>query len=861
MKKFVWLIGCLLCFLQAEAHHIIGGEMYYVSTGKEGNNYSYQIILKLYRGCEPPDRDHAPLDPIIAYTIFNNDDKSIYKTIENIPLQGPTFPKKQRNDPCIVNPPEVCYQIGRYAASVSLPVNKKGYTIVFQRCCRSDLLLNVYTQGSVGATFFTVIPGTENGIPGDDSPVFDQEEAVLICRKGKVDYDYTASDANGDSLVYSFTHGFGGGNGRNNVPVPADYPPYPSLSYVSGFSEGTPLGPGVKINPRTGHISGRTDLVAGSYDVSVMVSAYRDGKLIAVHRKDFQVDVHDCQRVVLADIPPLFNDCKSATIQFSNKSTTGKTYLWDFGDGTTSDEYMPTHVYKDTGTYHAWLKVDPQSSCGDSMGTEVRIYPGFEAGFSYSGSCLQFPVNFVNTSKNLYGNIDSLSWSFGDPVSISDTSSRGAPSYEYDHAGTFPVTLTVSTDKGCLQTDTQEIQVYDKPPLSVTPDTILCYLDGLTLKAQSSMKGSFQWAPLYRITGQNTATPLVHPEKDTTYRVTFTDEEGCVNTDSVHLRIKTNLLVDAGNDTTVCQGDPVELKAFSDENYAFAWYDSKNDLLGQSREVEVQSDQNETYLIRASLGSCEAEDRMTLKAVPYPVPFAAPDTTLCYGDQVRLRGGGGSSYYWAGPGLDDPANPSPVVTPLDTAVYTLTVTDTLGCPKPVSKNITIGVVPPVKAFAGNDTIITLGHTFQLHASGGTRYTWFPSAGLSNPFIPDPFVDRNSDIQYRVKVATSEGCFAYDSINLRYIKGPAIYVPNAFTPNNDGKNDVFRPVPVGIVEMDYFRVYNRWGQMVFETTKYMEGWNGYFKGKPAVPGGYVWMVKGKDFNGKSIEKKGTLLLIR
>lgn len=835
--------------------------MYYVFKGKRGNNYKYQIILKLYRGCEPVDRNHAALDPVIGFTIFDNDGGGLYSTIPNIPLQGPTFPRKQRNDPCIVNPPTVCYQIGTYSAVVTLPANKQGYTIAFQRCCRSDLLLNVYTQGSVGATFFTIIPGTENGVPGDNSPVFNQEEAVLICSKGRLDYNYAATDPDGDSLVYSFTEGFVGGNTRNNVPLPASSPPYPMLSYVSGFSSASPLGPGVTIDPHTGEISGRTDLTEGSYDVSVMVKSYRNGKLIGMHRKDFQVDVHDCHRVVLADIPPLINDCKSDIIQFTNNSTPGKTYLWNFGDGTTSDEYTPTHHYKDTGTYHAWIKVDPGSSCGDSMGAIVKIYPGFEADFSYSGSCLQFPTVFKNTSKNMYGVIDSLRWNFGAPGSFSDTSSKENPQFQYEQEGTFPVTLSVSTDKGCLQTDTQSLRIYDKPPLSVTPDTIMCYLNDLTLKAESSMKGSFQWAPLYRITGQNTATPVVHPERDTTYRVTFTDGEGCVNTDSVHLRIKTKLLVNAGNDTIICQGDPIQLHATSDENYAFTWYDGSDEVIGQNRDLQLQPVLNETYRVKVTLGSCMAEDIMRLKAVPYPVPYAAPDTSICYGDQVQLRGGGGAFYQWSGQGLSGDAIASPIVTPDDTALYTLTVTDTLGCPKPVSKSITINVVPPVNPFAGNDTIITIGQTFQLHANGGSQYTWFPVTGLSNPSISNPMVNWNKDIQYRVKVATAEGCYAFDTINLKYIKGPAIYVPNAFTPNGDGQNDVFRLIPVGITKMDYFRIYNRWGQLVFQSTRYMEGWNGYFKGKPADAGGYVWMAKGDDFNGNTIVKKGTVLLIK
>jgi len=128
-------------------------------------------------------------------------------------------------------------------------------------------------------------------------------------------------------------------------------------------------------------------------------------------------------------------------------------------------------------------------------------------------------------------------------------------------------------------------------------------------------------------------------------------------------------------------------------------------------------------------------------------------------------------------------------------------------------------------------------------------------------IPDPIASGTRDITYTLKVSTPIGCYGIDSIHVRYLKGPDIYVPTAFTPNGDGHNDVLRPFPVGIVKLDYFRVYNRWGELVFETSQYLQGWNGYYRGKPADPGGYVWVVKGEDERGRTFLKKGVAVLIR
>lgn len=870
MKKLIVLILWLFVTMTAEAHHIIGGEMNYIFVSSNGTNYTYNVTLKLYRGCEPVDNNHSALDPSVVFSIWDNDNNSFYATSQPIPLNGPVEPQKRSIDPCIVNPPTICYELGTYTTTLTLPLNRTGYTIAFQRCCRDNLLLNVNTAGDVGATYFTNIPGSQTGMPGTSGPVFSNEEAVLICKRGKISYFDTASDSNNDSLVYSFTAPYSGGAGGNTVPVPTSAPPFETLPYYAGFNQSQPLGPNVFINSKTGEITGRTNLTPGTYDVSIMVQAYHriNGSmtLIATHYRDYQFTVYDCERSVLADIPQLYNDCRSFTINFPNNSTTGQTYLWNFGDGDTSSAYTPTHTYQKPGTYNLYLEVDPTSACGDSIGAVAKIYPGLHADFAISGSCLQFPTNFEDQTS-INKSIDSINtwqWNFGVPGSLTDTSGLQNPSYHYQTPADYPITLTVMTDKGCEQTDTQSVNIYDKPPISLVPgDTDMCYKNQLQLSASSEMPGTYLWSPAYNITDVNVADPKVFPASDTTYYVTFTDTEKCTNIDSVRLRVKRNLSISAGNDTTICSGDPVFLHGTSDDQYAYAWYDNADTVIATTLQAQASPVQNETYTLKATLGSCVADTSMHVKAVPYPVPYAAPDTNICYGDKIQLRGGGGAFYQWfPGTGLSDSAIASPIASPRDTTIYTLTVRDTLGCPKPVDTSILVGVIPPVPAFAGNDTIITTGETFQLHATGGNDYLWSPSTGLSDPNISDPVVNGNKDIEYVVKVTQEpEGCFAYDSIHVRYIIGPDIYVPSAFTPNGDGMNDIFRPIPVGITHIDYFRVYNRWGQMVFQTTQYMKGWDGTFHGKPCDEGGYVWMVRGEDEKGRSIEKKGTVLLIR
>ena len=116
--------------------------------------------------------------------------------------------------------------------------------------------------------------------------------------------------------------------------------------------------------------------------------------------------------------------------------------------------------------------------------------------------------------------------------------------------------------------------------------------------------------------------------------------------------------------------------------------------------------------------------------------------------------------------------------------------------------------------------------------------------------------------YKVKVGTSEGCYAYDDIKVTVFKTqPDIFVPTAFTPNNDGLNDVLRPKAVGMKQFNYFKVFDRWGVMVFNTTQEGQGWNGTYSGAAQPSGTYVFVAQGVDYVGKLITKKGTVVLIR
>jgi gliding motility-associated-like protein len=246
---------------------------------------------------------------------------------------------------------------------------------------------------------------------------------------------------------------------------------------------------------------------------------------------------------------------------------------------------------------------------------------------------------------------------------------------------------------------------------------------------------------------------------------------------------------------------------------------------------------------------------------------AGPDTSICFNTTAQLTGShNGKTFSWTPTSsLLAATTLTPVARPASTTAYVLTSLDDKGCPKPGRDTVVVIVNPEVSAYAGRDTAVVVGQPLQFNATGGEAYIWVPGEGLSNPSIANPVgvYDGSLDsIRYQVIVQDAIGCSDEATIFVKiYKSAPRVFVPNAFTPNRDGKNDVVRPIAVGLTKLEYFRIYNRWGQLVFETTESGKGWDGKFNGREQGSESYVWIVKGQDFLGKVVFDKGTVTLIR
>ncbi len=880
MRKTLLILFTLLCLAKDSfASHIFGGEMFYeyLGPGAAPNTKKYRITLRLFR-------DNlgggAAMPPNVFIGVFDYGTKIHYPaslTYYDVP-KATEIPVPINISPCISGTVVGDYSIGTYPLVVDLPDNPEGYICAYETCCRIAGLQNVTPPGGTGgpgSTYVCRIPGT-NQLPVNEhnsSPQFITSLDV-VCKENPFTWNFSAVDLDGDSLVYSFIPAYDrtiAQNAANVAPVPpALLPPpdYPLIAGANGFIPASPLGPLVTINPNTGIISGFSPL-GGNYVVAVLIKEFRNGIQISEHRKDFILRVQDCD-IPKATLTPKPTTCDGFTVSFANETPSPliNTYFWDFGVPVilddTSNLAMPTYTYPYAGDFTVKLVTNRNQQCSDSTTTLVKVFPGFFPGFRAAGSCVTNPFQFTDTTRTNYGIVDTWSWNFGDLTTLADTSHLQNPQWTYSTPGPKTVTLSVTNDKGCINTAQVTIDVLAKPLITLAfADTLICRNDAIQLNAAGT--GSFSWTPPVNIINSNTATPTVSPTSTQWYYVNLNDN-GCINNDSVLVRVVNSVTLQAVNDTTICQGDAIQLGATSD-GLTFSWTPVANLNNPNIINPIATTITTTTYNVVASIGSCTATDQVVVTTVPYPVATVGPDQLICHNRSAQLNAShNGISFSWSPTTyLDNPNILNPVATPPRTTAYILSVFDNQGCPKPGRDTIVVTVNPRVRAYAGRDTIVVVGQPLFFKGTGGVNYLWSPSTGLTSTTVFNPIgvYGMNIDsVLYKLVVSDAAGCAdsAYVTVRVFKVK-PTIFVPTAFTPNGDGLNDDVHPIAVGIKKINYFSIYNRWGELVFTTTQDRKGWDGRIAGKLQSSAVFVWMVSAVDYLGAPIFLKGTVTLIR
>lgn len=244
-----------------------------------------------------------------------------------------------------------------------------------------------------------------------------------------------------------------------------------------------------------------------------------------------------------------------------------------------------------------------------------------------------------------------------------------------------------------------------------------------------------------------------------------------------------------------------------------------------------------------------------------------PDTTLCTGQSVALATtSNGQAFSWLPQnGLDNASVLEPVASPETTTEYVITATKGF-CTQTDTVRVTVS--PKIEVNVTPDALIEYNVPFQLNATSpqirnyaAATFLWTPAIGLNNANIQSPVAVLRENQSYTVDVVSETGCKGTGQVNLSITRQESIIIPTAFSPNRDGKNEVLVPVVNDIESIRYFRIFNRWGQVVFFTNQLNTGWDGSFNGSTAVSGNYVWEIEGVSTKGKIISKKGAVMLLQ
>ena len=279
-------------------------------------------------------------------------------------------------------------------------------------------------------------------------------------------------------------------------------------------------------------------------------------------------------------------------------------------------------------------------------------------------------------------------------------------------------------------------------------------------------------------------------------------------------------------------------------------------------------------LVASNIYGCKDTVSYQIKAPVLPAVTATSSSNICLGGSTQLNASGGFEYSWIPTtGLNNPTISNPIATPIVATTYTVNIktVSTLGdtCLQSASVNVNVfnPATYPLTATADDDTLTDAEKGTYIHANTtDTAFTiaWSPSNSLNNAAIYNPYASPTATTTYTVTISNADGCSKTATVTIYVISNKcppeSVFVPNTFTPNEDGKNDKLFVRGTNISDL-YFAVYNRWGQLVFETNDINKGWDGIYNGMKADPAVFAWYLKAKCYSGQEIKRKGNTTLIR
>lgn len=571
--------------------------------------------------------------------------------------------------------------------------------------------------------------------------------------------------------------------------------------------------------------------------------------------------------------------CAPLQVNFTSTAINTKFYTWDYSDGLSdvTTNTTATHTYTIPGNYVPRLILEDGLGCKipiqgpDTVrvrGMKVLINSLLQNEFCDSATVAFTDSSITNDVVVRYR------WNFGD----GDTANVRNPVHVYKSPGRFRPTFEVWTAANCYDSDTLNVPVIiaASPKLDFIPDTAVC------VPAVVQFTGIWQnpdtTVNVYRWdfgNGQSSTSLVPAPITYNTpgslnIRLSAVNNYGCTGEVVKPLIVNDTPRVTADPNAFICQGQAVTLQAGGALTYR--WDADTTLSCIDCATPAARPLQNRIYRVTGTdVNGCQSSDTVLIRVkLPGKLSVGLGDT-ICVGETVQLRAAGHELFTWTpAASLNNARIPNPLARPTTTTNYIVIGTDSLGCFSDT------GVIPvivyPIPQIDITDSIIRVaqGSSVPLRTIGSpdiTRYLWSPATGLSCITCPEPTTIINRRIKYTLTVTNDGGCVSRDSVIVEpFCTTSTVFLPNTFSPNGDGNNDVFYPRGLGDISIKSLRIFNRWGELMYERKDFKAndpsaGWNGTFKGAALTPDVYVYVAEVQCGNNEVYSMKGNVTLLK
>lgn len=694
-------------------------------------------------------------------------------------------------------------------------------------------------------------------------------QVVLHVRDNNGCEDSTAKQVKVSTVGANFTYSSMFANGGSCAPMIFFFT-NTSLSYISShwsFGDGS-------ISTEANPVHTYTE--PGRYTVILTATG-----LAGV--EDVHIDTIEVKGPYAAIITSSDGGCLEKEIQFTIINNGALDFNWDFTDGIIlhTNELVVKHIFKTPGIYQPRLLLSDASGCKgqallrdpiviDKLDVQLTPPPAILCG---EGTVAFHPV-FHSFSIDQLGKPATYKWVFNPSLTPSNETTA-TPSFYIPAPGKYDFSLTTITAYGCKQTVTTTVNVYTKPQANIAGPDKICAQSPASFNGSATNDTALTWNWNF---GNGQTANVSKPPQQTFFQpglvdisLIVTNKDKCM--DTTHHLLNVYPLPNAKATSLsdfICLHNTTVLQATGGNQYEWTPATGLNNPLIAN--PTASPDTNTTYHVKVTDNNgCINTDQLTLQVLqPFKIT-ASPDTALCLGAALPLYASGADLYKWEGNGLANPNAAVTTATLTNTGKYTYTVTgyDNKGCfSDKTSLQVIVAPYPLVNA--GPDQNVPAGTPIQLTAAVSSdviSYKWSPQQDINCATCGTIQVIPNLSTTYSVEVENSYGCKTKDDVTIHIICNQgAIFMPNAFTPNQDGQNDRVYPKGKGVKEIIYLHIYDRWGKLVFENTHFQinvasAGWDGRINNKEAALGSYVYDMQIACENNEKFEFKGNILLVK